>query len=337
MRKLLLFGNGLGRSLDNDYFSLARALQHAWDSPDALSDAQKLLINKCLPGDLIESSLSIAPKSEAELDRLQVVLACCDEIRKYEASNGPSWLTAEGRQFPEAIRSYIHHAASYFHESPCALPSSFSGPLKSFILSSRSHVATLNYDELLYRAFVNTDIFRRFECLIDGFVPDFNKANLERNYPQRQAFYLHLHGSPLYYSAPADGSLLKGSMSSIRRLKGHSSTHLVLTHVKHKATVINASPILKEYWSRLEEAMKEVEGIVIFGYGGGDDHLNDLIREYFLGKQVEVVERVYAPDIPGNPGYSRYAFWEERIGISPLIWSLENILSHSWWDYVHKA
>lgn len=243
MRKLAIFGNGLGRSIDNDYYDLGKALQAAWDNPAALDNTQKQLIWQCLPPDLFEDDQLRAPKSETELDTLQRVLAACDEISKHEYDGGQSWLSESGKKFPFAIRSYIHCAASYFHQSPHFLPQAFVEPLVSWVLASRSHIATLNYDELLYRAFIGTDAFRGYNCLLDGFVPDFHTSHLDRYVPSRQSFYLHLHGSPLYYS-DSTGGLRKAALSALPHIEGHSSTHLVLTEVKHKMTVIGSSPIL---------------------------------------------------------------------------------------------
>ena len=250
--------------------------------------------------------------------------------------SGPSWLTEDGKKFPSAIRRYIHGAASHFHSGPYVLPNSFSKPLQAHILEHRSHIATLNYDELLYRSFVGSSVFNGFSCSIDGFSNGFDSDNLRRTRPGQQSFYLHLHGSPLFVSTP-DGRLVKKSMSAISELRGYSSTHLVLTHVRHKETVINASPILREYWNRLAECLPECDGVILFGYGGGDTHLNKLIGSAFAQKQIEVVERS-KPDYSTPEGKNkRFRFWKELIGKSPLIWWHDDILSHSHWSYVKDA
>jgi hypothetical protein len=332
MRKLLIFGNGLGRSLDNDFFNLEGALQKAWEEPLVLDENQKRLIRICLPDGVIEDDPILAPKREEELDRLQLVLAACDEISKFEVLGGPSWLSDDGKKFPSAIRSYIHRAASYFHEGGFTLPEGFVGPLARHILDSRSHVATLNYDGLLYRAFVNTPVFKGFSCCIDGFVRKFDPGYLRRDRPHQQSYYLHLHGSPLYIT-DADGQIVKKSMGDILAIRGYSSSHLVLTHVKHKEKVIAASPVLREYWARLLEAMNECDGVVLFGYGGGDLHLNRLITECFREKQIEVVERK-KPEYDLEDGKNaRFSYWAELLGKSPWIWWHENILDHQSWDW----
>lgn len=229
----------------------------------------------------------------------------------------------------------MHRAASYFHEGPHSLPAEFVQPIIEHVKNSRSHIATLNYDELLYRSFVGTDLFNGYSCLIDGFVPHFDSSNLERLRPGSQSYYLHLHGSPLYHS-DAEQGIRKSSMGGLAGLQGYSSTHLVLTHAIHKVSVINASPVLREYWSRLVEAMEEVDGITLFGYGGGDTHLNQLIRVHFMNKQIEIVERKrkHASYATEQGESDRFAFWEKLLGKAPLCFWHENILDHRNWSYV---
>lgn len=332
MRKVLIFGNGIGRTLDNNYFSLETALETAWDDPAVLTDAQRTLIRQCLPAEVIDSDPTVAPKSEEELDTLQRILAACDEILKQEQGSGPAWLTDEGKTFPSAIRSYIHRAACHFHQGPYFLPEEFSKPLIAFIDKTKSHVATLNYDELIYRSFVGSNLFNGFKCMIDGFSGPFDNDNLRRWYPQSQCYYLHLHGSPLFYTDAA-GDIRKKSMSSLSSISGHSSRHLVLTHVAHKTSVISASPVLLAYWTRLVEAINESSGIMLIGYGGGDTHLNDLIKVHASDKQIEVVERA-KPEYATEPGRSqRFKFWSDRLGKSPSAHWVENLLKHTYWEW----
>lgn len=333
MRKLLIFGNGLGRALDNDFFQLETALHAAWNNPQILNDVQKELILRCLPAGVLEDDVPAAPKSEADLDRLQRVLASCDEIAKHETEDGASWLTKEGKAFPIAIRSYLHAAASYFHSGSHTLPTTFVDPLIEWVKKSRSHIATLNYDELLYRSFVNTSLFDGYSCLLDGFVGSFDPSNLERWYPKSQSYYLHLHGSPLYFNK-ATGSLHKSSMAGVQQLQGFSSTHVVLTHVQHKTSVIAASPILREYWNRLEEAMKEAEALVLVGYSGDDVHLNLLISKYFRTKQVEIVERGHSEYGTKDGKNARLDFWRNKLSVESAVafWP-DNILQHTNWSW----
>lgn len=337
VRKLVIFGNGLGRAINNDFFSLTRALNEAWTDEDILSDAQRDLIRLCLPENVIEDEENLAPQSEEELDKLQRVLAACDEIKSYQVPGHPTWLSEEGEAFPAAIRRYLHATASQFHINRPELPNNFFEPLRDWIIDSRSHIATLNYDSLLYSAFIGTRVFSGFSCLIDGFSGEFCSENLNRNRPNRQGYYLHLHGSPLFHTRP-NGTLRKGSLSDIYRLMGTDSAHIVLTHVTHKQSVISASPILSEYWQRLEEAMSEVESLVIFGYGGADKHLNLLIQKHFAGKDVQIVERKTAQRQTKEGAKQRRKEWRTMLGNGPKIISSfrDSILDFKEWDYVHE-
>ena len=75
------------------------------------------------------------------------------------------------------------------------------------------------------------------------------------------------------------------------RLIPSETSHIVLTHVKHKPLLISNSTILEEYWERLATALRESERVILVGYSGQDPHLNKVINDQFLGKNIRVVER----------------------------------------------
>ena len=79
-KKLVVFGNGIGKEIDPEYYCLERSLLKAWDE-GGLSDVQKELLHSCLNDDVIESELT-APTKEEELADMQRVLNSCDTIRK---------------------------------------------------------------------------------------------------------------------------------------------------------------------------------------------------------------------------------------------------------------
>jgi hypothetical protein len=72
--------------------------------------------------------------------------------------------------------------------------------LINFVSSTKSHVATLNYDKLLYEEFINAGICSGFSGqLVDGFTSSgFDSSNLVRLYGRNFGYYMHLHGSPLF-------------------------------------------------------------------------------------------------------------------------------------------
>jgi hypothetical protein len=325
----LIFGNGLGRALDNDFFSLPRALQNAWEDENVLDEVQKDLILRCLPSEVLEENEEQAPQSEDDLDRLQQTLAACDLINELETETSEGWLTTAGKTFPSAIRSYVHRAAAEFHFYGGELPETFSQPLREHILQNKSHVATLNYDKLLYSNFIGTDVFNGFNCLIDGFANGtFSISNLQRHNKSRTSYYLHLHGSPLFYD-DTEGNCVKAAIAAAERIAGSRNGHIVLTNVKHKKNVIAASPLLSAYWKVLSKrALKESSSITLFGYSGLDNHLNEIILKR-LNEADECNLRIieYRDETPCE---ERQAYWHGILGECELI-RLENVLDFTDW------
>lgn len=326
MREVLIFGNGLGRAIDNEYFDLSRALKDAWDDNEVLDDTGREMIRRCISPDALVDNEEIWPRGEHELDPLQKVVAACDLVRQFEREADDGWLTERGRKFPGAIRSFVHRAACYFHRFEGSLNEDFANSVLNHVIDSRSHIATLNYDDLLYRSLIGTPAFNGYSCLIDGFVGAFSSDNLDRHYPLKQAYYLHLHGSPIYITR-GNGEIRKSSLSEIGSIVGHQNIHLVLTEVKHKPTIIASSPVLTEYWSRFDQALGEVEGVTIFGYGGQDNHLNALIRKHHNSIRIRVVHRS-----SDEPITTREDKWKKRLGSGDLeIVEIDNVLDFRDW------
>lgn len=322
-RKTLVFGNGLGMALDHEAFSLPRALEQVWEDPDLLSDEQRDLIRACLPDD---TELG-RPSSEDDLDLLQRVLASCDFLNDFEIDGGAHWLSEHGRAFPPAIRRFIHQVACRFHRTGCELPDHFAEPLINFVHQTKSHVATLNYDPLLYEAFIREGVLTGYNGdLIDGLTGNgFAEQNLHRHNEDRLGWYLHLHGSPLFY----DGR--DGRVKKLRRpwLNNRviESTHLVLTHVKHKTSIISASEILSSYWKFLRRALAESEELIFFGYSGYDSHLNLFISRFAPDRPVRIVE--WSQSQPDN---DRQGYWTGRLKRQVALTSLDNILTFQDWN-----
>ncbi len=212
----------------------------------------------------------------------------------------------------------------YFHHSELELPSDFIGPLSTFINDTKTHVATLNYDNLLYDAFNASGVLDGYNGpLIDGFWRSgFAEDNLDRHQVERHGWYMHLHGSPLYIG----NSKIMGGERAF--LGAEENSHIVLSHVKHKPLIIGSSHILSTYWRRLEKAFEEADRIILFGYSGLDLHLNDRIRLRKDNKDLIVVE------YSGVGDYSdRLSFWEHQTGFSKIeLVHMDNILEFKNWD-----
>ncbi len=314
-RKLLIFGNGLGMALNQDHFSLTNALQHVWNKPDFLTDEQRALISLCVGRDG-------PPSTEDEMDQLHRVVLSCRTLCEID-SDDLHWLTAEGRSFPEETARYIHKVATHLHNSAEQLPDTFVEPLISFLRETNSHVATLNYDRLLYDALADNDILSGYDgALIDGiFNRGFDADNLERRQDRRFGYYLHLHGSPLFYNQGS--SIHKYSRREIVTEPDECSQHIVLTHVRHKKSVIAASRLLSAYWDYLQFAIQESSEVVLVGYSGLDTHLNELIKLHGRQKRIRVVE--------WSGSANNHWSWLHKLGNIDDLVRLDDILSFTNW------
>lgn len=296
-RKTLVFGNGIGMALDSTHFSLDHAIGTVWDDDNVLETDSKELICACISG-------SDRPHGESDLDKLQISLFACDFLRRLNADKC-HWLSDHGKLFPAAVRKFLYKTATIFHTHDFALPISFTNSLVTFIRASNSHIATLNYDSLLYKAMIQEDILRGYDgYLVDGFYSTgYHSDNMIRKYGRTFGYYLHLHGSPLFVEQ--DGAILKLSTNKISSCDPVVSSHIVITHVSHKTTVISASSLLMDYWNKFAQAIKESCEIIIFGYPGEDRHLNSTINNFRNGKRIKIVEWSGSGCFDG-----RKKFWE---------------------------
>ncbi len=319
-RYTLIFGNGLGRSLDNDYFKLSSGLEYAWNESEHFTDDQKTLVISAIRG--IDNDEY--PSSEEQLDILQVAIVAAGFLKAFE-SEEVEWLNNASRELPQAFRRFIHEVASYFHKSGEHLNSEFIEPLSSFIRKTASHVAVLNYDNLLYDALVKTRVLNGYhDTLIDGFHKSgFASDNLNRLYPDKQSWYMHLHGSPLYIG---NNKLMRDQRTF---LSPTEKSHIVLTHVEHKPLIIESSSILSEYWKRLGIALKESERVILFGYSGCDTHLNEVISTRLVSKNVVIIEREGE-----HSEEERLAYWGDKLPEMDIkLIQVANILNfQDWWN-----
>lgn len=320
-RKTIIFGNGLGMAIDPAYFSLDRAIGEVWNESDLLDEASKKLVCDCLPGEGNDR-----PHSEGELDILQLALSACDFLGRIGESR-IHWLSEDGLKFPVAVRKFIYHTALKFHGHPNGLPAEFVDSLAEFIRSTNSHVATLNYDNLLYQPLIEREVLKGYSgALVDGFYSTgFDPDNLERKYGRTFGYYLHLHGSPLFIDRE-DITYKLQQCDLADQDTGTLSSHIVLTHFKHKPTVISASALLASYWQKLLEAISESSEVILFGYSGEDDHLNVLLRAA-ADTRIRIVEWVGASD-----DSDRVRYWSELLSQEIELVRLQSILDFRDWN-----
>lgn len=320
MRKTIIFGNGLGMALDPLYFSLDRAIGEVWGEDAILDEVGRTLIKNCLP-----DRTDARPHGEDDLDTLQVALSACELLSRI-GEERIHWLSEHGKHFPEAIRRFIYHTAHKFHGHQPGLPNEFIGPLVAFVKETRSHIATLNYDNLLYQPLIENEVLKGYDgSLVDGFLnAGFAIENLKRKFGRDFGYYMHLHGSPLFVDDD-NGLAHKMPQAIAGKLGKTESSHIVLTHFKHKPTVISASDVLSAYWKLLDEALLESDSIVIVGYSGLDAHLNNLISGHSR-LPIRIVEWLGERD-----SVARHFYWEGLFPKRTQLTLLDSILSFKEW------
>lgn len=338
-RKLVIFGNGLGRALNNDHFNLTSAMRSVWISEDCLTPAQKDLIATAIEGVEIENG----PENEEQLFGTQLALLACELLEK--ATNDETlgrWLTDDALGYPSALNKYTYEVARHFHNHDMELVfhdrwNRFINSFLAFVFRSKSHVATLNYDTLLYEPFNNSleidgaqiQLCNGFNgTLLDGYTHGlgFSAQNLERRFnPEQKAYYMHLHGSPLFVDDDG-GTPRKLTRAQLQNEIGEKKSHIVLTHGAMKPVVISSSKVLEMYWSHLAEAIHEAEEIILFGYSGADRHLNNKIKKHREETPVRVVERTH------DNQDGRSAYWSAKLGGNTKVTAFQNILDFENWD-----
>lgn len=320
-RSTIITGNGIGMALDPNAFSLSRALEKVWNSAEYLTKEHKDLIISTIGG----TSDTKPPESESQLGKLQMAIVATDFLSKFE-SEETKWITQDANQIPSIYKKFIHDVAIQFHQTGYSLPRDFKEHLLDFIEKTKSHVCTLNYDNLLYDALKTKSLMDGYNgVLIDGFHRSgFDEKNLDRRRPNAQSWYIHLHGSPLFIKNNKAMGIGRDFLTS------NEKCHIVLSHVEHKPSIINSSKILSEYWRRLNKAINESDTIYLFGYSGEDDHLNEMIKLQSRGKKLVIIEW------SKNNSYieiNRNKYWQEITGFDELeLVLLDNILDYTDWQ-----
>lgn len=318
-RSTIITGNGIGLALDAEYFSLHNGLTSVWNDTRHLSREHKKLILSAISGTTEER----APTSEDQLDQLQVAIIATELLSSFEVS-GVSWISPQAKDLPSTFKKYVHEVALYFHRSNQSLPDYFLTPISDYIKHTKSHVLTLNYDNLLYDGFKSKGVLNGYTGpLIDGFWAStgFAEDHLDRHNVDRHGWYMHLHGSPLFIG----NNKVMGAERDF--LDPEEESHIVLTHVVHKPLIIGSSHILSSYWRRVEKAIEESYRIIVFGYSGLDKHLNERIRIRKGEKELTIVEW------SGAGGQEeRKDYWARQTGFSKFeLIRLDNILEFNAW------
>lgn len=332
----------MGRALAPDYFPLDAGIRHVWeDEDDLLTEQSKRSILRCLPQN--ENGSPQMPTTEDQLATLHRAVTACGLLSGIEREES-IWLTTHGRKFPRVIDHFIGRVAHYFHNCPEATEEYWRciDGICRLVEGQYTHIATLNYDSLLYQPLIEAGILKGYDGhLIDGFAGmTFSEANMVR---RRAAlgWYLHLHGSPLFYDN--NGAVRKLKQPELDESYDTGNVlhrHIVLSHTKTKPEIISSSTLLSSYWELFGEALDESSRVIVFGYGGGDSHINKQISNWIRSKKKQekrlalvVVER----EDPAKENEARRRFWErkfdrdKRLTPSELILCRHpNILNFDW-------
>ncbi len=295
----VIFGNGLGRAIDNDRFQLETGIRNAWNDLENgfWNQTQKNLVLRCTGGE-------DPPQSEEQLEKLHIISNACEQIHQFEG-NQSVWLKDDGKQFVGAVRHFIGKTAASFHYSLDELADTYSRHEKFWkkltdLANGTCHIATTNYDNLLYQHFIDSNVFTNYK-LRDGFRGQnltFSEENLViyTNRFGQTGYYLHLHGSPLFYDDNGTPKkYLQGGLLDSFKTQTPQRRHVVLTHAKRKADVISSSALLSSYWQHLSFALQHSSKVVLFGCGGQDQHLNHFLQHWLRTNEstgkLYVIER----------------------------------------------
>lgn len=303
-------GNGIGMALnitdeDNqNIFSLEYAMKQAYQNSQNKSELKTVITN--IAGEC-------PPKDEDELRHLQRWLWSIEKEIINDENN------------KSLIKEYFFDIAHWFSDiyfdkenkvlkssSQKTINESSSNDFSSFIkyLSKRIiessenkekiHIATSNYDKLLYSGFYAQEIFNKKGT-------KYLLCDAPKIAPIDGPWFLHLHGT-LLFNTNEDGIPSKSDIFKDLKKNWNKREHFILTDRNFKHSKILESPILKKYWEIFKDrVLKETSKLIIIGYGGNDPHINDAIRNSAV-REIHVLEY----DKKGFKKAVRTQFWESK-------------------------
>ena len=317
----------------HDNFRLKPVMQRVWGNH--LEDGEKEVLSKHF-GDIDEDD---GPSEERHLMVAQVAVMMPELISQESTSHATQlgdWFSQPSEQdaLKSALNKYTYLIAkdlfsNSFKDSDFGTPrenwenSQAYKSLEDFLAGEGCpHIATLNYDGFLYPLVVEAAVKGndrkskyRYTDGFKGKPPQWKNCFVED-----AARYLHLHGSPLFWGEPwpqklsaikVENAATPESCPNHIKFKNlpDFAPHIILSDGVLKPLLIARSKILSKYWEELQDILLngKPEEILLFGYGGGDDHLNRLIGK--SGCPVRVVEWCDDHSIP-----DREQDWKKRLG-----------------------
>jgi len=302
----IIVGNGLGMAIDKEYFTLDAGLKSAWEKLDA--DTQNRIKTLITNG----SELTTEEQLEKHYDVIQACMTLYYVENRYPDLK---WLHEDAKKFSSCFYDFIRSAALYFfnYEDSENRLGPFITSMKNFIKKNHSHLATLNYDKLLYSPLVtDLEIMDGYNGkLVDGLVDNgYGPDNLMPKFQHIFGWYLHLHGSPLFYTA-VTGLIKKDSLENnlpVQTQKLYS--HIILCNPRLKPMQIYQSELLNSYWQYFREALSQSNQIILLGYSGKDAHVNKAIEKALThSKEIKIIEYDNKNDT------DRENFWVAALGL----------------------
>ena len=281
-----LLGNGIGRAIDNNYFSLKTGIQ---SSLCKLQSAEKDVIDQ-----LFKSNYS-----EEALETHHSIANSCQSLIDLETKHSLSYLKDSGKNFPNSLYNFIYLTAKYFWDYPIdKCPKEFNefvNRFSNYIRKKKSNVANLNYDKLIYSSFVDNNILKRGYdgVLIDGILNKsgiFEAENFLDKNRNNCGYYLHLHGSPSIYLENTNvkkthhRDTLPNCFAQENSGKIHNT--IVLSHANLKSDIIFTNRVLATYFTAFQFALSDSNALCIIGYGGEDNHINNAIKKWVYDKVI---------------------------------------------------
>lgn len=333
----ILVGNGLGMALDHEYFTLEAGMKAAWGQMKEEAGIFKKAIRVFL--------YRAIPKNEDDLRKFHdafITLLKMESLAREIPKEIMTIVHPEAQNYKTSYREYMLRIAAHFFNFDIKNHNvsfeKFIEKLTDFIRKNFEsggvvHVATLNYDGLLYRELIKSEVIHgKHGNLFDGIstTKGFERGVLDWSGKGR---YLHLHGSPRFYT-DGDNTIKKDSEEDGRNafnpfeVDDKFRPHIVLCHPTQKESYINRSELLRTYFEYFEKSLEESDCLIIIGYSGKDSHINEAIKERqrkshkpFTVRVVEYKDSKYGEG-------ERQCFWRNELGTDVDYQDFSSILEY---------
>ncbi len=337
---LILIGNGINcAAVDDDSFNLKTGMEYSWEQIQQNKDLVELI--KDITG-------KSKPETEEQLKAIQENILAINSIKQAQAKLHPTLRGdfENAEIFKNDYSKYLLDVAKYFYNKSLDLQNNnkykaFLNNLATFIKenhsqNSRTNIATLNYDAGLYQGLLALGIMKEYydtTCLVDGFWSQkkggFKDSNLVRKESNTNNFgwYLHLHGSPIFYSDK--DNIHKAKLEEVDKF---TAEHLILCSPSQKYETIMYSELLSEYLHYFKQAVVEAKNIIVIGYGGDDLHINDIISNFVQDNAKIII-------IVGSKQGEALRYWQQwqpKFAVKNLYNELENVLDINFKEVMAK-